>query len=511
MKEFQLLKDLIKSLSLKEVKHLNRKLLVGNQLDVEANGSSLLFETVANNHDVSVSEIYLKLYNKKNEVALRKLLQRLTNKVYDVFFINELMLGQVNYEDRTKRIFLFEKKMLLVDILRFRGLFKISDQMLEDIISESIKYECFEVSISALNKKRLRSSIIINERQNIFFEKQIKSIFKLLISINKCKNIYSNLISLHNKKSNRIILDEYKKGLNEISFLAKTNNCKTIEYYRLLVQTQQFSLQNEDQKAVNVALQLVELIDNNNTLYSKNRLGNAYINLALHCRNLGDYSRSLTYLEKANLLLNRIDQTLGITYYQFCLNYCLIGDLNKMNYYYKLSIKIDMDPNNQEFLLRFYFINAFIQFATQKFVAAKSIIESLRNNYKDDFNFEFEKKLLYIMVNIELEDYDICDKLIESFKKFTVSQIEYLDRNKDVDNLLQLLRHLMKVGYDFDQLNQSTLDLLIVTDSLTRFRDNSLIPFTPWFISKVKNVPYDHSKAMKELQRKIKKEKLQYA
>ena len=511
MKEFQLYKDLIKSLSPPEIKHLKRKLNVRNQLDIESKSSTLLFDAVNNNIEITLSELYDKLYLKKNEVAIRKLLQRIINKIYDVFFINDLILGDGGYEDRTKRIFLLEKRMLLVDLLRYRGLFKLSDQMLEEIIVESVKYECYEVSISALNKKRFRSSISINEKQNTLIEKQIKIIFKLLISINRCKNIYSILIHLHNKKPNQYILNSYKKGLDEINFIAKNNSCATLEYYRLLVLTQLCSLKNEDSKAVNFSLQLIELVETNVTIYSKNRLGNAYINLALFYRNLGDFTHSLFYLDKANLLLNRISQTLGITYYQFCIFYSLMGNLDKLNYYYRLSSKIDVDLNNQELVWRYHFLNSFIQFLSFKFENAKLILESIRNNSKDDFNMEFDKKLLCIMINIELGEYDECDKLIEVLGKFVTAHIEYLELENDVQCLVDLLKSLKKAGYNFDQLKQSTLDLLIVSDSILKYRNHFLIPFTPWFIAKVKNVPYDHTKAMKEMQHKIKREKLELA
>ncbi len=40
----------------------------------------------------------------------------------------------------------------------------------------------------------------------------------------------------------------------------------------------------------------------------------------------------------------------------------------------------------------------------------------------------------------------------------------------------------------------------------TEIKGDYLIPFTSWFKSKLKNVPYDHSAAMKEMRRKYKAE-----
>ncbi len=77
--------------------------------------------------------------------------------------------------------------------------------------------------------------------------------------------------------------------------------------------------------------------------------------------------------------------------------------------------------------------------------------------------------------------------------------------------IYKILIILSKFGFDFKRTAiqcGSQLDLVDSNsiDNYFDYRSPYLIPFTSWFKSKLKNVPYDHSAAMKEMRRKYKAE-----
>ena len=74
-----------------------------------------------------------------------------------------------------------------------------------------------------------------------------------------------------------------------------------------------------------------------------------------------------------------------------------------------------------------------------------------------------------------------------------------------------LFNSLRKVGYDFSSLRKKEIEIFENLEGECIIKSDFLIPFTPWFKSKLKNVPYDHSAAMREMKRNYKAEKFEMA
>ena len=77
--------------------------------------------------------------------------------------------------------------------------------------------------------------------------------------------------------------------------------------------------------------------------------------------------------------------------------------------------------------------------------------------------------------------------------------------------MFKIFYSLKKVGYDFSLINKKEIENFEKMSSEFKIKGDFLIPFTPWFKSKLKNVPYDHSAAMREMRRNYKAEKLEMA
>ena len=82
--------------------------------------------------------------------------------------------------------------------------------------------------------------------------------------------------------------------------------------------------------------------------------------------------------------------------------------------------------------------------------------------------------------------------------------------------IYKILLVLSRFGYDFKRTAsqiEGHFELIdsISTDNYFDYRSTYLIPFTSWFKSKLKNIPYDHSAAMKEMRKKYKAEQIELA
>ena len=55
--------------------------------------------------------------------------------MYDILSSKDIIELNDQYDERAKEIFILEKKLMLVDLLRFRGLFNVSNELLSQIIN----------------------------------------------------------------------------------------------------------------------------------------------------------------------------------------------------------------------------------------------------------------------------------------------------------------------------------------------------------------------------------------
>ena len=511
MKEFQLSKSLISILNKSEIRYLRKRLEFQSKTIEEQSITLLLFDGILNKSTISVKAVSYLLYQTNNKSNLRKLCQRLNDRILDVFYVGELNDKDSKLEDRSKSILTFEKKILLVDILRYRGLFKESDQILNEIIISSKEYEAFDILIFALNKKRFRSVDNLSKKELLFLDKEIAYFQKLAFAVSTSKKIFRDLISHQNNITQKELKVNYTKSISIISNLYKRYKNNTIRYYLLSIKSGYESIQNQNVKSIEVCDELLNLIVDNKNIYSRNRLGTAYLHKALYLRNSKKFDKVLDPLLKGEELLSRLPQTKIIVYHQIATFYFIIGDLKKFEYYLNLANLIDFTLITLKMKEKIFYLNSISLFIASKFNEAKSTLDILLSLGQDDFNFDLDKKLLQIMINVELGNYDLCDKLIENCRKFVNSKSDYFTDSNLLKYILKVLYQIKKCGYDFENLSAIVHDYLQVLDETLDYKNDFLLPFTPWFISKANNVPYNHKAAMKNIVDSIKMEQLEVA
>lgn len=505
MKEFQTIKSIYNNLKDFEIKELRRKLSSSSN-GLESHKISMKYlEILANKPDLSLIDAQKKLYNKINVSAFRKLNQRLLDKIIDVLTYKEIVELNESYDERAKNIFVQEKKLLLVDLFRYRGLFNLSDELLDQIINNVKAYECYEVLIFALYKKRLRlpGSDSIEEIKIIDVELVKYHKYSLLLSY--VKKLYTNLVLMHNNAEFKSTIYEYKIAIKKVDSIKTKVDSLTLKFYSSMINAQFKSMMGDDENAAKELIELLEALKSS-IVYSNNRYGTILLNIALYKRNSHEYHEAQFYLNESAKYLSRINETKVIVYYQNAILNYIYGDLIKTQYFIKLMSsliieKVDLRMKNRIYF--FYIINLFV---SGKYQEALLHLISFKHKSKNDISLESEKKILQLMTVIELAKYDHADRIYDLLRKekngFDTSDFKLLS-NKHAHFLIGRLK---KVGYDFSLLNKRDVEMLDSLSTETEIKGDYLIPFTSWFKSKLKNVPYDHSAAMKEMRRKYKAE-----
>ncbi len=510
MKEFQSVKSIFNNLKDFEVRELRKKLLGKSNANDSQKISLKYLDFLANSVDISLMDVQLKLYNKLNLSAFRKLNQRLFDKMLDVVSNNELIELNDSYDDRAKIIFALERKLLLVDLFRFRGLFKLSDEILNQVISSSKEYECFEILIYALYKKRIRFPGTDSNEEIKLLDKDLSKYQKFSLSLSYIKKIYTDLILLHSRCEVGKTISEYRLAMKKVDSLELKINSYTLRFYSSMIKAQYFSMNGNNSKAGQILIELLDSV-NGTLLFSNNRYGTIMLNIALYKRNAHEFNQANLYLNEASKYLNRIKETKVVLYYQNAVLNFISGDLNKSNYYGKLISNLEIEKIDVSLKNRIYFLFILNLFVAGKYQEALLHLSTFKIKNRADLSLEIEKKILQLMTTIELAKYDHADKIFDLLRKskfvFTSSDFRLFSNKK----IIFLLSCLKNVGYDFSSLSKKDLDSFNSFLKEDIMKDDFLIPFTAWFKSKLKNVPYDHSAAMKEMRKKYKAEQIELA
>jgi len=414
MKEFQSIKAIFANLNDLEIRELRRK-FASISTSTEQNKISLKFlEILANNSDLTLNDAQYKLYNRINLVAFRKLNQRFLDKIVDILTYKEIVELNESYDERAKIIFSLEKKLLLVDLFRFRGLFKISDELLDQVIRTAKEYENYEIVVYSLYKKRLRLPGTDSSGDLVSIDKDVEKYQKYSLVLSYVKKLYTNLILLHNNNDLSRTIVKYRSTINKINSLSNKFESSSLKFYSAMLTAQYYSMLGEDSKA---SVKLINLLDSirDTNIFSNNRYGTILLNLALYKRNNREFNEAQFYINEASKYLSRINETKIVVYYQTAALYFIIGDLDKSQYYIKLMSSIVIDKIDIKLKERIYFFYVLNLFVTGKFHELLLHLSSFKS--KGDSILENEKKLLLWMTSIELGKYDQADKLYDLLRK----------------------------------------------------------------------------------------------
>ncbi len=503
MDKLEELRNIVQCLSSNEIKDVYVK-LNKYRSNFSKDTSLKLFDLIRSNNDISFKTLQDSLYTKQNISATFKLISRLVEKLFDVIIFKENIEFNEFYDKRSKDIFLLERQLLIAEILRYRGLFKLSFEKLENVILKCKHYEHYDILLYALDKKRRWVYLNINDELNLKLNIEIEHFDKVKKLLKISEIIYLKIFKFTHESFNEankkyISVNNYK--LNKYYTTTKSNQ---IKFYAFYTKIQQYYLKFEFEKALISIEELIEFLLEKNTLYSRLKHGNALLNLGVFNRFCFRFELSLQYiLESRKFYLDQYQNNLIINEHLY-LTHFYAGNIIKMKYYLNLINEECIKADYKYFdLSKFNFYISIYNFIVKDYLLSFNNLNQIDTKNESKL-FNLECRIIFTLNCIESNKYDLADYAIDRLRKYfsRLNTKVGVFRNKEL--ILKVLTKLTLFSYDFKktQINQekNLIKLKELSFSFS-FYEYEMILFHEWFEAKVKGVPYDHTEVMKRLRK----------
>jgi hypothetical protein len=506
MTTLSILKEIIFKLKKKEITSLIAYLKsYKRKSDDHSMKSIQLLNLLLSNKEYSSDHIQRKLYNNNNNYhAFNKLVNRLKEKTYEVILLDS-SLDQVEvYGERNCVVFEIRKRLLQIEVMFSRGLFLELEKAINKVIKDAESYEVYDSLIEALQAKQKYFGFRLGYHASLNIAKEIE-IFE------KYRTAYNRSLLLYNKITSKIIysisISGYKNELVEAINILKRDfkviKSATIGYYYFLLLTEYYQGELNYSKANMSLLQLKNLLEKNKSIFTTNRIGNVYLNLAnnellmfkfLECQI--NSNKALNYLYK-----NEINKSIVLETEFNALFY-----LNKIDRAEKLIEELYHSSRftKTPFLYsKRAYLFACLKTFTAKYSESNELLKEVKAIEKDKEGWGVGIRILSVMNAIELNDISKADRGIEKLERHLGGLKSTQSIRKRHHLIFELLKQLMKMSYDFNKtLNskQSQFNLLESNHSDYRWKINSpeLIIFHEWFKSKAEGRAYNHLGAIQK-------------
>ena len=509
MNKLEELRSVVDSLTSSEKKDVQNK-LKKNNIGISKNASLLLFNLILSKKDVNYNNLNVSIYGNRNIYSINKLISRLFEKILDVFIFKDNIVFNELYDKRTQDIFLLERQLLVSEILRFRGLFSLSHEKLENVISRCKYYEHYDILLYALDKKRRWTFLnaseenIVKLNNEIIHFNEVKRILKISEAI-YIKVFKFNHETFNDKNKNYIIVNNFK--LNNYFRKTKSNQ---IKFYLFYTKIQHCYLKYQYEKGLNLIQELIDFLLETKSIYSRLKHGNALLNLGLFNRFCFKYELSIQSLMEARKYFLDQHQNNFVVYDQLFLTYYFEGNISKMKYYLTLIRKDGVEDGFRNFSFNKlgYYLSIFNFINQENNISLKNLNDLSFSG--ESVHFNLEGRILFVLNYIETNRLDLADFAIESLRKYfsRVNTKENIFKNKEL--IIKILVKLSLNSYNFiltKEKNESYFEKLIELSYSFCFLEYEMLIFHEWFDAKVKGIPYNHPEVMKRLRKNNLKKK----
>ena len=372
-----------------------------------------------------------------------------------------------------------------------RGLISIGKELLSQVFQEAKSYELYNIQIEAKLGELLVFEKFTTEGRTKLITQEIRELQRKNQLLIESKMIFRAIFQQF-EFANDCDLGGLKKELSLLSKNYEKSKSKSIKAYYLLILIEYYHLKNNYTEHKYTVQKLINLLEKNQFLTNNNRMCILHIRLAYLSLIVADFLTALkeiedglAYLEgvakaahsqlekvKVLVLLNRLDQAILHAEW-LALNY---GDS-----------EITLVSNATSYYL------SVISFLKQNYASSVIRIDAIKTLTKNKEGWNIWIRLLIIMCNIELSDFDTSDKLIESLRKF-------IQRHTKVDERIKVITYVLtdlsKQAYDFKvtkERKHDALNNLASVKSEVKWSANSpeLVLFHDWFNAKLLKKEYE--------------------
>lgn len=512
MNEFNKLRELIASLSEIEIKFARRnfKQFVAGGTDTNL---IILFNILLKDSSIEYKVVCKQLYGIENKPAFKKLAQRLTDKILDVLISKDLLLNENNHSERNRELFQIKRRFLYYDILSVHGLNNLALNSLNQIIKSAKELEYYDYLLIALNTKLVRLSRRSGMIKFSKIHEEIEFYSRCSIALNKANYLLAYYTSLKNSGEEYTSQYDLTSEIQTLELdcnFTKSNRIRSALYYLIGIQFSNLK-QFEDAKT-NFYNFYAHLKKRSNKQSKNNDLLSCLLNISEFEIKTYEFRKALFYFEEIDKLKVVNKFNLDIINEMKFLCFLSLGEISMAQKYLKcLKQNLDEFDHSLFYNDRISYYNGMIAFFNQEFKSCSNYLFAIKKIDKINADWNLCQRILLIMSYVESGKSSLADSSIENLRKYLNGKGGESVLADKFRMIYKILIILSKFGFDFKRTAiqcGSQLDLVDSNsiDNYFDYRSPYLIPFTSWFKSKLKNVPYDHSAAMKEMRRKYKAE-----
>ncbi len=510
MKELVHLKMIISRLDNYEIMLITDNLYVENKKNIHTKVAFKLFNILNTNEVVDFARISNLLYGEKNEDALKKLAQRLTEKILDILISKENLRNNELFDVRGKEIFVIRRKLLYYDILAAYGITEYALIILNQIIAAAKKIEAYDYLIIALEKKLIKMSLRFGSSNYNKVFSEIKYYTDCNYSLKESMYLLRLYSSNYEYKQKVISNSNLEKVIDKIKVNYLRTNSKSIRINLAYLQSIYYFNNGEYIKCRIVFSSLYSFLKLNSNFVFRSYLITCLINMAEIETMLWNFELSLKHLYKVINQFKRNQFNDNLIQEMIFLNYFYNGGLENSFQIISKLVNTASGKNISSFInskRKFYM--AAIKFIFNLYHESNKLLSDCKELDKDKGGWNIGVRLLTILNSIELEKFQLAEAQIENLRKH-IARVEggsvFFNRS---ELILKILINLCNCSFDFNKANLMSLKILNQLSGeekryLWQIKCPEMIIFHEWFYSKVKNIPYDHIEVMKRLKKKNK-------
>jgi len=506
MKEYNDLKKIVANLTEEEFRY---ELTRYSKVTGENSKYKTLLTYLRASIDSSYEETQIYLYGKGKKSAFRQLIYRSKDKIFELWISRYSINNCQFYDNRAKEILALRKQLIQFDILCLRGMNDIGLKLVSQIIQKAKLYEYYDLLVIALYK-RLRLSAANSSIEN--YQSQLKEIEfyeDCRRSFHKAEISYKSLY-LHLNEKKKIIEQErnLERTVHSIEADAIRTNSKTIQYNYFILKAEMLDLQDRYSESALIWEKLIHLVSSNKYINSAHGLGLAFYSLARSRLFLFEFEDSKIALRKAYQVTKYFDPNTT----PFYLNLFIIAYHTAE----KKDIEECLDTLNSylysgiighSFADKVRYYNACIKFIQEDYKSSYILLNQVKVLEQEKESWNISIRILSVMNQIELENYELADTLTENLRKHIERVKKTLPVGKRDEKIVQILTALSRHSYHFRRTFRVKAEAFSLLESLEKeYRWKILSPemiiFHEWFKAKKEDARYDHFKLMPMINKK---------
>lgn len=439
-----------------------------------------------------INECSLAIYGKERDNTIDKLASRLRSKILDALTLDVNIERKGMLDELDASVLKVKKKMMqFLFLYRSRGNSHLANQLLDDVIAYSKKYEIYDTIVEGLKFKKYVKGYTRGLDDFNKLNDEIEFYEYCMNIVNKANDYYYRLIlraDFHANIDKKQRLKYLHDAIVDLTEDYRKTNSAIVGYYLKLLELAYLHDNEDMERARQVGHEMLDILKNNKSVYRKHRLGFTYGNITQCDIFLGDYESAA----------KNVREVLAYTPAKG-VNYAVAKELEFHALFYAghyneadkvldvlLNVTSTLDSDFRIAKSRFY--RACVLFCKGNYKAALKDLLQNAQLPKDKIGWEIAIRLLICMTLVELGSFDEAEKQVESLSKYVERHEKKSDISQRDQLIVKLMQKLQKSGFVFVSLTEEikSLQMLASSDKKHKWEpfSSELIPVHSWILSK---------------------------